>query len=183
MLCAPWLPPKASTTGRSGAQPEGLAAFLGASPRAAPADSGRPVTTYLGGSQAGDRKAQADAPHERPQQPVGDAEMGVRLERRRGHAAKRRQRDDGTAGEAAAADGDVRPHLVEDAPDARHGGGQQPQRRQVSGRQQPALEALELQRERLVAAATRSTCDGVVTTTTRAPRAAASAATASAGCR
>ena len=77
--------------------------------------------------------------------------MGVRLERGARHAAQRRKRDHGTAREAAAADGDRRPHLGEDAPGAWHGGGQQPQRRQVSGRQQTALEALELERVRLVA--------------------------------
>ena len=109
-----------------------------------------PREDVLGRLQAGDREAQADAPHERPQQAIGDAEVGVGLQGEAGDAAQRGQRDNGAAGKAAAADGDVGPHLLEDAPDARHGGGQQPQRGQMLTRRQPAREALELQSERLV---------------------------------
>ena len=76
--------------------------------------------------------------------------MGVGLQREAGDPAQRGQRDDRAAGKAADADGDVGPHLLEDAPDAWRGGGQQPQRGQVIERRQPAGEALELQRVRLV---------------------------------
>ena len=135
--------------GQSGAQGEGLAA-LGGAGRQLGRRERPPGQHVLGRPQTGDREAEADAPHKRPQEPVGDAQVGIGLQGEAGDPTKRGQRDDRAAGEAAAADGDVGPHLLEDAPDARHGGGQQPQRGQMIARREPAREALELQRERLV---------------------------------
>ena len=69
---------------------------------------------------------------------ASSARPGTRCSGRHGH--------DGAAGEAAAADGHVRPGLLEDAPDARHGGGQQPERARVGAHVHAPLEPLELER-------------------------------------
>ena len=70
------------------------------------------MTTNFGGRSPAIGKLRQTRPHERPQQAIGDAEVSVRLERERRRAARGGQRDDRAAGEAAAADGDVGPHLA-----------------------------------------------------------------------
>ncbi len=145
MLCAPWLPPNASTTGRVGAQLEGLAAFFGRRIQL-PGTERSPRDDVAGRLQTVDGEAQAEALHERPEQAVGHAEVGVGLERETGHAARRGDRDDGAAGEAAAADGHVRARLLEDAPDVRYGGAEQSEGTRVGAHVDAPLEPFELER-------------------------------------
>ncbi len=124
MLWAPWLPPKASTTGRSGCRSK---ASLPCSRRRVelPGAERPPRDDVAGRLQPVDGEAQAEPLDERPEQPVGDAQVRVGLERQAGDAARRCHGHDRAAGEPAAADGHVRPGLLEDAADVRHGGGQQ----------------------------------------------------------
>ena len=128
-----------------GAQLEGLTTLFGRRVQL-PRTQRPPRHDVAGRLQSLDGEAQAEALDERPQQTVGHAEVGVGLERQARDTARRGDRHDRTAGEAAAADGHVRPGLLEDAPDVRHGGAQQLEGARVGADVDAPLEPLELER-------------------------------------
>ena len=130
IVVEPRLPPNTSTTGRSAGQVELAPALLGAPLEHGPRD--RPAGDLVAGRVLpGDREREEDAARERRAQAVGQAEVGVDLEQRRGDAQHAGGGEHRPGDVAPAAEDDVGAHIAQDA-DA-------PRRRQT-GQPEPADE-------------------------------------------